>query len=142
MPPRSDFRQAPQSRRRKATATVAATAVGAALAEIESRLLVMQPQHEGLRDFARLNLHEGTLREINASIAQYDRRIGLMMAAKAALEALRDDGHPDLDVREIPEAAFHDLQTNATTIAAALSQFASGAAMSMRLSPGQAEHKA
>jgi hypothetical protein len=118
-----------------------ATAVDQALDEIDARLAVLEPQYEGLQDFARLNLHPDTRREIEQSIEQYDRRLAVLRVAKEALERLRADGHPDLDVREIVDSAFRDLQDNAATIQAALAQFSSGQAAGLRLSSGPAERK-
>ena len=118
------------------------TAVDQALEEIAAALLVMGPQHEGLRDFARLNLAESTLTEIRVSISQYDRRLALLLNAKAALFALVGDGHPALDIREIPASAYDDLRTNAATIEAALAQFGSAIAVSIGLEEGATENKA
>jgi len=117
------------------------TAVSAALAEIETALATIPPQHEGLRDFARLNLRPATLVEVRASLEVYDRRVTRLQAAKAAIEALVADGFPDLRPREIDDAALQDLQENAQTITAALAQFASNTPTALGLSAGAAEPK-
>jgi hypothetical protein len=113
------------------------TAAEQALTEINERLAAFKPQLEGLHDFARLNLADATQREIAVSTEAYDRRMGVLTRAKAALEALLADGHPELPVREINAAALLDLQTNASTIEAALAQFASNAASTITLTAGQ-----
>lgn len=112
------------------------TAVDQAIAEINERLATFAPQHEGLRDFARLNLQEAAAAVVNESIANYDRRQALLEAALAALTSLVNDGHPDLPVREISPAAFADLRDNTTTVEAAMATFASNAATSMALAAG------
>jgi hypothetical protein len=118
-----------------------ATAVETASGEIAARLIVVEPQREGLRDYARLEMPSDALREVSLSIQQYDRRLSLMRAARDACEALMADGYPDLDVREIPDAAYEALRENAATIQAALAQFASGRATEMHLTGGTPEPK-
>ncbi len=118
------------------------TAVTAALAEIDAALTRIPPQHEGLKDFARLNLQRDTQQEILVSLEQYDRRVRKLLAAQAALEQLIVDGHPDLLAREISPAAFEDLQQNARTIDAALRQFTTPTtASTLGLAAGAAEAK-
>jgi hypothetical protein len=117
------------------------TAVAAGLAEIVSTLATIQPQHEGLRDFGRLNLKPATQVEVTASLEQYDRRVHLLAVAQAALEALLDDGYPELAPREVAETALKDLQENARTIDAALQQFASNSATALGLDATDTEPK-
>lgn len=117
------------------------TSVDSALNEINERLTTFAPQHEGLRDFALLNLQEATKLEIDSSLKLYDRRKDLLDKAKAALEALKADGHPEIPVREISEAAFADLQGNTSTIEAAMARFASNAATTLALAEGRTEPK-
>ena len=117
------------------------SAVDAAITEIDQKLAEYAPQHEGLRDFAALNLHEPTKPIVAESIAAYDQRKALLDAARTALAALRTDGHPTLNVREIPQSAFDDLFQNAGTIQAALSRFAPERAVSFGLTVGDPESK-
>lgn len=118
-----------------------ATAVDGARDEIQAAMAALVPELEGLRDYARLNLHDDTRREVDFSIAQYDRRLGLLTAADAALASLVGDGYPALDVREVADVVYQDLTANAATIEAALRKFASNAATSLRLNPGASELK-
>jgi len=111
------------------------------LADLTAVHVVMDPQHEGLRDYAKLNLNTVTMTEIQHALADYDRRAALMHTAQVACEALRDDGYPVLPVREVPSAALADLQVNADTIHAALGQFASSEAVGMTLKSGAKEPK-
>jgi hypothetical protein len=94
-----------------------------AIAEIQTSLAEIDPQHEGLRDYAALDLQPETRAEIQTTIVIYDRRVNLLRAALAALEALVADGHPELPVRVIPEASYEDLVAQQETITAALAKF-------------------
>lgn len=117
------------------------TAVAAALAEILATLAAMAPEHEGLRDFQRLNLQPETLTEVQASLQDYDRRVAKLLAAQASIEALLADGYPALDPRKIADAALEDLQQNARTVEAALARFASNAATRLSLAAAETEEK-
>lgn len=118
-----------------------ATAVDAALVEVEAALASIAPQIEGLEDFSRLNLLSESRVEIDASIQQYRRRRALLQAANDTLTALVGDGYPVLDVREISQKAFADLQDNKSTIDAALAQFSPVTAVSLNFTAGEAEPK-
>jgi hypothetical protein len=100
------------------------SAVDTAITEIQAAVADLAPRHEGLRDFARLNLQPQTIADVQAAVAVYDRRVGLMNEALAVLQRLVADGYPRLDSREVDAAVLKELQDNAATIEAALSQFA------------------
>lgn len=118
-----------------------ATKVEEAIAEIDDLLARFAPQHEGLRDFARLNLGERTQEWVRQSIIHYDRRILALTNAREGLVALMADGHPDLPVVEIDPISLADLQANAATIEAALTRFASNAATTLSLKGGTVASK-
>ncbi len=117
------------------------TKVEEALDEINNRIAVFAPQHEGLRDYSLLNLAAPTRQEVQALIAVYDRRFGHLLRTKESLEQLMADGHPDLAVREVEFPILTELKENAATIEAALKMFVSGAATGMNLSSGEANQK-
>lgn len=117
------------------------TAVEAALTEIDAALATLAPRHEGLRDLARLNLQPEALREVRVSLDQYDRRVRVLTAAQAPLQALLVDGYPELAPRAIGDAAVQDIQDNLDTIAAARQQFVSNAPTALHLGAGPTEHK-
>lgn len=117
------------------------TVVPAGLAEIREKLAEIPPQHEGLRDFARLNLKPETLAEVRVSLEQYDRRVRVLTAAQTALEQLVADGYPDLLPRKVSDLVLQDLQENEATIAAALKQFTSNDPATLNLSAGPPEAK-
>lgn len=100
-----------------------ATKVEEAIAEIDAILVVFLPEHEGLRDFARLNLTEQTQEYVRKLTIHYDRRAELLFAVKAALLALLADGHPELPTSEVDAKSYADLRENSDTILAALSKF-------------------
>jgi len=118
-----------------------ATAVEQALQEIVTKMAIVAPQHEGLRDYSRLNISPETRTEVTAAITVYDRRVTVMLAAKNALTALLADGYPDLDIREVSAAVLADLKENAATIEAALAQFGSNQAAAIVSTAGPAEPK-
>ena len=118
-----------------------ATAVDAALAEIDTTLAAIAPAHEGLRDFASLNLSREAQVDVRASLVQYDRRVLALKAARAGLVALVADGYPELVPREVSPAVLRDLADNAATIEAALHQFGSNAATALHLADGPTEAK-
>jgi hypothetical protein len=118
-----------------------ATAVAAALNEIQAALAVIPPQHEGLRDYARLNLQRETQQEVITTLEQYDRRVRVLEAAQKALELLLADGHPDLTPRAVSAAVVQDLQANLATITAARLQFVSDTTTVLGLAAGRVEPK-
>ena len=110
------------------------SAIVAAMAEIDTQLTQTAPTLEGLRDYARLNIQDGTRREIDDAIGDYDRRVGLLHSAKTAYQtqldlvtaadkALTDDGAPTLPERQISPAAIADLDDQLSTMGAARSLF-------------------
>jgi hypothetical protein len=118
-----------------------ATAVEAAIAEIDERLATFAPQHEGLRDYASLNIQPHTQEVVHTMIVKYDQRKALLDTAKAALQELMDDGHPDISTQEVESAVFDDINANALTIEAARKLFSSGAATALSLGSGKVEPK-
>lgn len=118
-----------------------ATATEAARDEQAQALADMALEHEGMRDLAKLVTNETARREVEDAISDYDRRKGLLEAAKAANEALLADGHPNLDVREILDAAYKDIKTQQESVAAALAKFSSDAAQSLNPTIGQPVNK-
>jgi hypothetical protein len=118
-----------------------ATEVSTALDELHDALGDVGPEYEGLLDYQRLNLKPDTRREVDEAINDYSRRLGLMNAAQAALEALVNDGYPDLSVRAIAATAFEDLQANAASIEAALKKFSSNQASALTVTAGEPQPK-
>lgn len=118
------------------------TDVTAALAELSQKLAILEPQLEGLRDYARLNLDDETKNIVALEITRYERRRALLNAGLDALDDLIADGHPVMDPVEIPQRAYSDLQANAATIEAALAQFAPNTAAGLNLAAGGSEPKA
>lgn len=117
------------------------TAVESAIIEIDAMLVSLEPQHEGLRDYGRLNLSEATQDVIRRLIRLYDRRVVVLVEAKTALQALMADHYPDLPNAEIDPPLLADLQANADTIQAALALFTSNTANRMRLTGGELAKK-
>lgn len=97
--------------------------VNEALAEIDAAILAMAPAHEGLRDYAMLNIAAETRVQVLAGITIYDRRLGLLLAAKERLELLLADGYPTLEIPPVEDEVMLDLKANSATIDAALGRF-------------------
>jgi hypothetical protein len=108
----------------------------AALAAIKIELKRVEPIHEGLRDYARLDLHPDTLRAVKQAIALYDRRVKLLEIAAAALEALlhgeaevptataADIGsYAPIVLPPVSQEVYDDLADNQRTITAAFGEF-------------------
>jgi len=112
-----------------------------AIAEIDASLAEMAPRHEGLRDYAALNLHEATKALVEEEIRRYDTRTEKLHAARAAILDLVENGHPALDVREVDQAIYADLRENAATIEAALARFSPNTAATLGLSATPPEQK-
>lgn len=115
--------------------------VQAALTEINAALEDQSAAHEGLRDYAKLEMSDKASRDIDAAIEDYDRRKQLLETAKTALDALVEDGYPDLNVREVSESSLKEMSEQQRTITAALGRFASNAATGLELANGEPERK-
>jgi len=117
------------------------SAVDTALAEVQAAITAMAPAHEGLRDYALLDLKPETKAVVDAEIARYDLRLSWLLYVEDALMNLVDNGYPTLAPAEIPEDAMEDLQENKSTIDAALGIFRPNTAVGMSLTGGEAEKK-
>jgi len=115
--------------------------VDEALAEIEAALAAMAPAHEGLRDFALLNLQDDTKTYVNDGIGQYDRRKGLLGNAKIHLEKLITDTYPTLRLPDASISVKADLSQNVGTIGAAFSEVTSEPAVSLGMTASEPETK-
>ncbi len=127
-------------------------AILAAVAEIDAQLTETAPILEGLRDYSRLNIQDGTRREIDDAIGDYDRRVALLNSAKAtylagldamtaADKALTEDGAPTLPERQISASAIADLDDQLSTLGAARSLFVAQAT-TLGLTAGEPRPKA
>ena len=104
------------------------SAVTETIAAVAAAQAALAPAHEGLRDLARLNLASGSVADVKAATASYDKRAKLLEAARVALEAadaalaaLAADGHPAPPApRVVVDAVLRDLTDNRATIDAAL----------------------
>lgn len=112
-----------------------------ALDEIRNTLDNIAKEHEGLRDFARLNLQPETLAKVQELLTFYDTRTQLLINAFNALEALINHGHPTLENFEVVQSVFNDLKNNNDTIEAAFAKFRPIFATSLNLTSGIPETK-
>lgn len=93
-------------------------------AELLAAKAVIVPQIEGLHDFARLNIKEGTKAKVDEAIVDFERRLGLIETALAALNGLSADNYPDVPTRSVLAEVYNDLNENVSTIEAAFAKFA------------------
>lgn len=112
------------------------TAVEQALAEIDQAIADMAPAHEGLRDYALLDIKAETKAQVNAAIGLYDQRLSHLTTTKDRLQQLLADGYPTLEIPAVEKAVYDDLKENEATIAAALARFKQNEAVSLSIVPG------
>lgn len=123
-----------------------ATKVEEAGYEIEDLLAQFAPQLEGLRDLAMLNMSPLAKEEVTQSIKRYERRVKLLLDAKAKQADLLADGHPVMPSTPIDPAALASIRENAETVRLATATFISnalpeGAATQLNLQAGAVEKK-
>lgn len=92
--------------------------------ELEGFISKMEPEIEGLADFARLNLAASTKSVITATTQEFNTRMALMKAALKTLLDLDSNRYPDSPIRPVAADVFKDLQGNVQTISAAFAKFA------------------
>ena len=118
------------------------TAVERAIEEIDASLAELEPELEGFRDYASLNIKPETKSQVQELIAQYERRVKMLHEAKDDLLALMSDGHPVIPIKEVSDAVYADMAENAATIEAALSKVSAAAkASKLALTAGKVEPK-
>jgi hypothetical protein len=117
------------------------TKVEEALVEVKAELKRIEPIHEGLRDYAMLDITPETRTQVNAAIYAYDYRVALLTNVEKTLEALLAGGYPELEIPPVEAAVLQDLEMNQKTITAALRQFTVDEAVSLEVIPGIPEDK-
>lgn len=106
-------------------------------AELLTAKATLEPQIEGLHDFARLNLEEDTKGIISKAIEDYERRLKFINDTLATIDVLAADNYPAMPVRAVIQAVFEDLKNNVNTIEAAFEQFSEiGQATTVVITPG------
>lgn len=93
------------------------------VAEIKQATDTINPQIEGLHDFARLNLKEETQVIVKRVTQDFEKRRDLLNVATAALQALSENGYPTVDQQDVIGAVYDDLKQNVATIEAAFDKF-------------------
>jgi hypothetical protein len=92
-------------------------------AELEAAKAVIEPQIEGLHDFARLNIKPETLTKVQEVTVSFERRLGVIVAGLEALANLEADKYPETPQQEVLKDIYSDLAENVSTIEAAFSKF-------------------
>lgn len=110
--------------------------------ELATAKAVILPQIEGLEDFARLNLKPETLPQVQSATVDFKRRLDLINAGLAALDALTQDNYPEVPERDVVQTVYEDLRENVSTIEAAFAKFeAIPEASKAEITPGTPELK-
>lgn len=93
-------------------------------AELIKAKKTIEPQIEGLHDFASLDIKDETKAVVAVATTDFERRRDLIKAALKALDDLDADHYPDVPIRDVVQDVFNDLQDNVDTIEAAFAKFA------------------
>ena len=97
------------------------------LENLKSELLeakaTIEPQIEGLHDFARLNIQSSTKEKVDAAIVDFERRLKLIVEALACLDNLVADNYPVVAQRDVADAVYTDLAEQVKTVTAAFQKF-------------------
>lgn len=91
--------------------------------EIQEHRDTLAPQLEGFHDLASVDLQPESKAQALMDIQAGARREALSEAARFALQALREDGYPDLPIIKVPDAIYRDLADQKRTIDAALARY-------------------
>jgi hypothetical protein len=106
-------------------------------AELLAAKTTIEPQIEGLHDFARLNLKPETLEAVKSATVDFERRLKLINEGLVALDNLASDQYPSVPERNVEAAVFNDLRENVSTIEAAFKKFAlPDPAVTVQIIPG------
>lgn len=118
------------------------TIVDEALEEIIVALGSFEPLLEGLRDYSRLNINPDTMTVITDAIAEHERRMARLTAARDSLQALLSDGYPQLPPHKVSDSVLADIKSQRTSIDAASEHFVSDdTATTLALQAGAVEPK-
>ncbi len=91
--------------------------------ELLAALKVLEPQIRGLHDLVAVSISPELVAEIEAQVAIRERRRGLILALLAAIEALFDDGYPDMPNAVLPPNLFSELRGENTDLDSAVAIF-------------------
>lgn len=119
-----------QSDLRSNSAPVDAWPINLLAEEVAAAAVPVAAAVEGLKDYQSVNLAPASQAEVAARLADYQRRRDLLetlrkvlASARAAIEALLADGHPDLPQREVSDEVLADLDENLSTMTVARGGF-------------------
>jgi len=99
------------------------TALTALRDEIVAAQSLAAPRLRGLEDLARVSLSEATLASVNEVIGTYKRRLAYEAAALLALDALEEDGFPEVNKTILPPSSYQDLREEVQDITDAIGEF-------------------
>jgi hypothetical protein len=117
------------------------THVAQAIQEIDLALAAMADRHEGLRDFDDLDLSPESSQAVAIELAEFNLRFNLLNEARAHLVNLMTDGYPELQPTQVTVQVLEEIQYNAKTVLAAVSQFELDKASALNLTAGDKETK-
>jgi len=91
--------------------------------ELLAAKATIEPQIEGLHDFARLNILPPTKEKVDAAIVDFERRLKLIGEAIVCLDNLTVDKYPEVAQRDVADAVYADLADQVKTVTAAFQKF-------------------
>lgn len=119
-----------------------ATAVNAALAEIAAEEAYFLPVTEGYVHFLeQQDLKPQSREEFQQAHAEHQQRVDLLDAAKKALQALNDHGHPTHPKVDVSESVLNDAKQNADSVNSAFATLRSNAAETLGVTISAPEPK-
>lgn len=81
------------------------------------------PEFEGFQDLELLNISPASKAQVNFDINAAKRRRDRVQSALDALQALLEDGYPDVPLIEVAPEVFDDLFDQGVSIQAALGRY-------------------
>ena len=95
------------------------------LKELLAVYAAVNPLVEGLNDYTRLNILQVSKPEVSALLTKMTHRRDLLDAAAKALQALVEDGYPELPSAAVSGEIYADLAEQTRTLSLAFKQFRS-----------------
>lgn len=97
--------------------------MAALLDELQEEAQLLEPQVRGLDDLLHASISPTTGISVRDVYTAHHRRLLLVRDVIAAIDALDDDGYPTMDVTEVSNPVYGELQEQLSDMLAALDEF-------------------